>query len=156
MYEFDQANLMLAQTPAESTNPPPPGAGATPQLPGGGQLTGETAPGAPGTGTASRDPFGGMFFPLLLVLLITMITFTVLGQRRDRKKKAALLNSVKKHDRVQTVGGVIGSIVEVKTDTVVLKVDETSNTRITFARSAVQQVLDVGATGDKMEPPTIG
>ena len=157
MYEFDQANLMLAQTPAESTSPPPPGAGATPPPPGGGQpLTGATPPGGPAPGGASRDPFGGMFFPLLLVLLITMITFTVLGQRRDKKKRAALLHSVKKHDRVQTVGGVIGSIVEVKTDTVVLKVDETSNTRITFARSAVQQVLSGGANGDKIEPPTVG
>ncbi len=156
MYEFDQANLMLAQTPAESTSPPPPGAGATPPPPGGQPLTGATPPGGPAPGSASRDPFGGMFFPLLLVLLITMITFTVLGQRRDRKKRAALLHSVKKHDRVQTVGGVIGSIVEVKTDTVVLKVDETSNTRITFARSAVQQVLGGGANGDKIEPPTVG
>jgi len=152
MYEFDPANLMLAQTSGESASPPPPGAGATPPPPGGGQpLTGATPPGG-----ASRDPFGGMFFPLLLVLLITMITFTVLGQRRDKKKRAALLHSVKKHDRVQTVGGVIGSIVEVKTDTVVLKVDETSNTRITFARSAVQQVLSGGANGDKIEPPTVG
>ena len=134
MYEFDQANLMLAQTPAESASPPPPGAGATPPPPGGGQpLTGVTPAGGPGAGGASGDPFGGMFFPLLLELLITLITFTVLGQRRDRKKRAALLHSVKKHDRVQTVGGVIGSIVEVKTDTVVLKVDETSNTRITFS-----------------------
>ncbi len=156
MYEFDQANLMLAQTPAESASPPPPGAGATPPPPGGQPLTGATPPGGPAPGSASRDPFGGMFFPLLLVLLITMITFTVLGQRRDRKKRAALLDSVKKHDRVQTVGGVIGSIVEVKTDTVVLKVDETSNTRITFARSAVQQVLGGGANGDKIEPPTVG
>ncbi len=155
MYEFDPANLMLAQTSSESASPPPPGAGATPPSSGGGQpLTGAVPPGAPGTG--SRDPFGGMVFPLLLVLVITMFTFTVLGQRRDRKKKAALLQSVKKHDRVQTVGGVIGSIVEVKTDTVVLKVDETSNTRITFARSAVQQVLNGGTNGDKIEPPTVG
>ncbi len=156
MYEFDPANLMLAQTSSESASPPPPGAGATPPSSGGQPLTGAVPPGAPGAGTGSRDPFGGMFFPLLLVLLITMITFTVLGQRRDKKKRAALLHSVKKHDRVQTVGGVIGSIVEVKTDTVVLKVDETSNTRITFARSAVQQVLNGGANGDKIEPPTVG
>ena len=157
MYEFDQAILMLAQTPAESASPPPPGAGATPPPPGGGQpLTGATPPGGAGAGGASRDPFGGMFFPLLLVLLITMITFTVLGQRRDRKKRQALLTSVKKHDRVQTVGGVIGSIVEVKTDTVVLKVDETSNTRITFARSSIQQVLTGGAGGDDLETPTAG
>ncbi len=42
---------------------------------------------------------------------------------------------------MQTVGGVIGAIVEIKPDFVVLKVDESSNTRITFARSSVQQVL---------------
>lgn len=152
MHEFDPAILILAQTPGQS-QPPPPGAGATPTGEG---LPVTGAPPAPGTAAPARDPFGGMFFPLLLVLLITMITFTVLGQRRDRKKRQALLHSVKKHDRVQTVGGVIGSIVEVKPDTVVLKVDETSNTRITFARSAIQQLLTGGAGGDKMEPPTAG
>ncbi len=156
MYEFDQANLMLAQTPAESANTPPADAGAAPLGIGGQTITGETPPGGTAAGGAAPGPFGGPVFPLLLVVLITMIMFTVLGQRRDRKKRAALLGSVKKHDRVQTVGGVIGSIVEVKTDTVVLKVDETSNTRITFARSAVQQVLGGGANGDKIEPPTVG
>ncbi len=150
MYEFDPANLILAQTSGDSATPPPPG--------GGQPLTGATPPGGQGAGAgaASRDPFGGMLFPLLLVVIITMITFTVLGQRRDRKKRQALLTSVKKHDRVQTVGGVIGSIVEVKTDTVVLKVDETSNTRITFARSSIQQVLTGGADGDNLETPTAG
>ena len=49
---------------------------------------------------------------------------------------------MKKHDRVRTIGGVIGAIVEVKSDTVVLKVDESSNTRMTFSRDAVQQVLE--------------
>jgi hypothetical protein len=37
--------------------------------------------------------------------------------------------------------------VEVKPDTIVLKVDESSNTRITFARSAVQHILQ--SKGDK-------
>jgi preprotein translocase subunit YajC len=37
---------------------------------------------------------------------------------------------------------VIGSVVELDADTVVLKVDESSNTRMTFARDAVQQVLE--------------
>ncbi len=85
------------------------------------------------------------WFPLLIFVFVAMILFSFLGQRRDRKKKQAMINAVKKHDRVQTVGGVIGSVVELKPDTVVLKVDETSNTRITFARSAIQQVLTVSS-----------
>ena len=52
-----------------------------------------------------------------------------------------MLNAIKKHDKVQTIGGVLGAVVEIKPDTVVLKVDESSNTRITFARSSIQQVL---------------
>jgi preprotein translocase subunit YajC len=45
---------------------------------------------------------------------------------------------------------VIGAIVEVKPETVVLKVDENSNTRITFAKSAIVAVLNA-AEGDKAE-----
>jgi preprotein translocase subunit YajC len=71
-----------------------------------------------------------------------MILFSVFGQRKERKKREALLSSVKKHDRIRTIGGVIGSVVELNTDTVVLKVDESSNTRMTFGRDAVQQVLE--------------
>ena len=47
---------------------------------------------------------------------------------------------------VFAVGGVIGAVVEVKPDTVVLKVDESSNTRMTFSRDAIQQIIDVDTT----------
>ena len=77
----------------------------------------------------------------MLLILVGMIVFSMMGQRRERKRREAMISAIKKHDRVQTVGGVIGSVVEVKPDYIVLKVDESSNTRITFARSAIQQVL---------------
>ena len=41
-------------------------------------------------------------------------------------------------------------VVEIKNDRVILKVDEASNTRMTFARSAVQQVLS-GDAEDKVD-----
>ena len=81
----------------------------------------------------------------MLALIVGMFAFSMIGNRREKKKRQDILGSIKKHDRVQTVGGVIGSIVEVKSDQVVLKVDESSNTRITFSRSAVQQVLSTKA-----------
>lgn len=129
--------LTLAQADGPAV-PPPPGEG----------LPLESAPAGAQPASPSRDPFGGQFFIVLVLLLVAMILFTVMGQRRDRKKRQALLGSVKKHDRVQTVGGVIGSIIEVKPDTVVLKVDESSNTKITFARSAIQQVLTSTDSGE--------
>jgi preprotein translocase subunit YajC len=145
---MDHIELLLAQAP-------PAGAGAVPAAPGEPGLTG--AESLPGGAPPQRgaDPFGG-FFPLLMVLLVAMILLPLIGQRRDKQRRQAHLAAIKKHDRVQTIGGVIGSIVEIKPDTVVLKVDETSNTRITFARSAIQQVLtsapDAPQTEARAEP----
>jgi preprotein translocase subunit YajC len=114
------------------------------QLPGqdgAAPVAGEGAGAAP---PPRSDPFGSEMFLLLFGLLALMLVWSMLGQRRDRKKRDAMLSAIKKHDRVQTLGGIIGSIVEIRKDVVVLKVDESSNTRITFARSAVQQVLSHG------------
>ena len=51
---------------------------------------------------------------------------------------------MKRGDRVQTVGGEIGTVVDLTESEMTLRVDETSNTRIRFARSAIQQVLKEG------------
>jgi preprotein translocase subunit YajC len=131
MFEFDHSlmTLTLAQD------------GAAPSIPGEARTT---SPGSPGNGTEGGSPpglFGPNFILLLFLGITLMIVFSILGQRREKKRREAMIGAIKKHDKVQTIGGVIGSIVELKPDFVVLKVDESSNTRITFARSAVQQVI---------------
>ncbi len=103
--------------------------------------------GGGGAGGAAASPFGGPFLFLMLGVVVLMVIMSMTGGRREKKKREALLNSIKKHDKVQTVGGVIGAIVEIKPDLVVLKVDESSNTRITFARSSIQQVLSASDEG---------
>ena len=92
---------------------------------------------APATGPAG----GSGFLIMMMVLLGTMVLFSVMSGRREKKKRAELMGSIKKHDKVMTVGGVLGTVVEMKDDAVVLKVDETSNTRITFSKSAISQVM---------------
>jgi preprotein translocase subunit YajC len=141
---FDCDIQVLTPFLAQAEGPPAPGGGAT--APVEGQPGGTPPKGGPGGSPRA----GGMdfLFPMLLLFLVMMILFTVLGQRREKKKRQTLLGSIKKHDRVQTVGGVIGSIVEIKPDTVVLKVDESSNIRMTFARSAIQHVLTNGPEDD--------
>jgi len=112
-----------------------------------GTVDGGRANGASGTGTTgppTSNPFSS-FLPLMLVAVVLMLGFSMFGQRKEKKKREQMISAVKKHDRVQTVGGVLGSVVEVKPEQVVLKVDESSNTRITFAKSAIQQVLNVSA-----------
>ena len=105
---------------------------------------GTGTPGQGAQGTQGSNPFSSLL-PIMLVAVVLMLVFSMFGQRKEKKKREQMINAVKKHDRVQTVGGVLGSIVEVKPEQIVLKVDESSNTRITFARSAIQQVLSSSA-----------
>ena len=157
MFDLNAQNLILAQD-----NQAPTGAGEEilPPLPGettgGDGITSVTG----GSGGATSDRGGGLFnsgFMVVLVMMfLAMIIFSFMGQRRDRKKSEAMISAVKKHDKVQTVGGRIGSVVEVKTDTIVLKVDESANTRITFARSSIQQVLTSATDGTSPEDGASG
>ncbi len=95
------------------------------------------------TGAAPAGGGGGDLFPILMLgFIVVLLMLTILGPRKEKKRRAEMMAALRKHDRVQTIGGVIGSIVEIKSDEIVLKVDESSNTRITFAKSAVQQVLE--------------
>ena len=128
--------------------------GAAPALPG------EAAPPASGDGTGANGtspspggPMGPDFLLILVLIVGVFIIFSLFGSRKQKKQREHMLSAIKKHDTVQTIGGVIGSIVEVKNDQVVLKVDESSNTRITFARSAIQQVLNSDTKNPV--PPTI-
>jgi preprotein translocase subunit YajC len=96
---------------------------------------------APGAGAKpSGDAFFGFMLPLLLFIgAFYLIMFR--GQRKERKKHADLLSSLKRNDRVQTIGGVLGTVVEVREHEVVLKVDETSNVKMRFNRGAIKEVL---------------
>ncbi|MEY3024658.1 MAG: Preprotein translocase subunit [Planctomycetota bacterium] len=76
------------------------------------------APGAPG-GAAPADPGFNMLL-FILPVLVLMVVFSAIAQRKEKKRREALLSAVKKHDRVLTSGGIIGSVVEASADTVVL------------------------------------
>lgn len=157
MFDINSQNLILAQdiqAPAgdgEEILPPLPGETTT----GDGTLSMQGGSGGT-TGNGGGGLFNSGFMVVLVMMFLAMIVFSFMGQRRDRKKREAMISAVKKHDKVQTVGGLIGSVVEVKTDTVVLKVDESANTRITFARSSIQQVLTSASSGTSPEDGASG
>jgi len=130
--------LLLAQNDAP---PPSIGAPTADQTAGeGSSLNDPNAGGAAGGGGAGGSPFGPGFIMLLAVMLL--FVFLMGGGRREKKKRAAMIAAMGKGDKVQTIGGIRGTVVEVKDDEVVLKVDENANTRLRFATSAVQSVLE--------------
>jgi preprotein translocase subunit YajC len=91
--------------------------------------------------TAQSASGGNQFMIMMVVLLGAMILFSFINARREKKKRSDLLGNIKKHDKVLTIGGIVGTVVELKDDSLILKVDETSNTRITFTKSSISQVI---------------
>ncbi len=106
--------------------------------------SGTATQGVDGTPTPGTEvvegPLGGNFFTMLMLLLVGMIVFSMFSGRKQKKRRASMLDSLQKRDTVLTRGGVFGTIVEIKPDRVVLKIDESSNTRITVLRDSIEQV----------------
>lgn len=106
---------------------------------------------AQATSTQPAPP--GLGFQLMPFLLIGLVIYFLMyrPQKREREQHRRMLDAMKKNDRVLTIGGMMGVVVSLKDDEVVLKVDESNNTRITFVRSAIKSVLSAGAPDEKRE-----
>lgn len=89
---------------------------------------------------AGGDIFWSQMFPLILMLGVFWY-FLWRSQKRERQKFEQMLSTLKRNDRVITIGGLYGTVVEVRDNEVVLKVDESNNTKIRFTRSAIKEVL---------------
>ncbi|MEM9417822.1 MAG: preprotein translocase subunit YajC [Planctomycetota bacterium] len=100
----------------------------------------EPGVGPDGGATTGANPFGGGFITLMILMFGLMILFTMGGNRKEKKRRAQLLADLSKGAKVQTVGGVIGKVVEVRDDEVLVKVDENTNTSMRFAKSAINSV----------------
>jgi len=86
------------------------------------------------------DFFATPMFPLLLGIIVLYV-FMFRSKKNQEKKVQEARESMKKGDEVQTIGGILGKIVEVRDAKVLLKVDENSNTKIWFSRNAIHRVI---------------
>ena len=88
-------------------------------------------------GTQKRNPFGGtqLIFLALMFVLMYMILFR--GPRKKQQQHKQMVQSLAKNDRIQTIGGIIGTVVDIKEDEITLKIDESNNTKIKILRSAI-------------------
>lgn len=106
-------------------------------------LTMAQTPAAPQSGS------GVNFF--FLAMMGAMVVFMLLSSRsrrkREQREKDEMYASMAKNHRVQTVGGIIGTVYAVKDDEVILKVDESTNTKMTFLKTAVQKILSDEPSG---------
>ncbi len=149
MIESMFIDLAFAKVSAGSTYVATPSTGAGRASAGAGATEG--ADGKPDSG-AGPAGFSPDFFMVIMLVIIAMIGFSFMSQRKQKKRQQAMLDGVGKRAVVQTIGGIIGTVVDIRGDRIVLSVHEGSNSRLTVARSAIQQTLEpVEATDDDNE-----
>lgn len=108
--------------------------------PGGSPSSG--TPGTPASGTAPASGGGGPSMMLILAIpLIFLVLMSFMMNKKEKKKRQSLMDAVKRNDRVLTIGGIIGTVVEIRDDEIVLRVDDNTKTKISFSKASVQQVI---------------
>ena len=74
------------------------------------------------------------------ILMVALLYFLLLRpQKQEQKRRKAMLDSLKKGDRVVTIGGLLGRITEIQERIVKLRVAE--HVEIEMARSAINNNL---------------
>ena len=104
-------------------------------------------PGQPAPPSSGMESFfRGPLVPLLLFIVV-FFWWTTRSRSKERQKFQTMLDSLKRNDRVQTIGGVLGTVVETRGNEVILKVDETSNVKMRFSRSAIKELISDAPDG---------
>ena len=137
---------------AQESQPAPKGTGEvlTPDTdqPGPTGQTGEGATTQPGEGQQQpRGLFGGgSFIWIMLGGFLLLYFWMSRGRRKKETKRKEMLSNLKKGDKITSIGGVVGSVIEVRDDEVTVKVDENNNVRMRFARWAIRGIGEEAKT----------
>lgn len=109
----------------------------------------ETATTTADPNTAAGDPTGGLISMVVTMGLIFAVMYFMMirPQRKKEKKAKEMLAALKVSDRVCTIGGVYGTIVSIKDETITLSVGQ-DNVKLVFARWAIRNVEDVSVEND--------
>ena len=112
------------------------------------QTTNTTAPAPGGTPAPEQGALGGLMGMLPMILIIAAMFYLMWrGQAKERKKREAMLSSIKAGDRIVTIGGMYGTVVEVKNEGFIIKIAD--NVKIEVTKSAVGSVVTTGETAAK-------
>jgi preprotein translocase subunit YajC len=127
---------ILAQTAPVVAPPPAPSNTQTTAV------TGQSSAAAPPASQPKEPPpfLSNQMIPLILGIAV-LYFFVFRNKRGTDKKRTDMLSQLKRGDRIQTIGGILGTVIEARESDVLVKVDESSNTKIRFTRNAIHRVV---------------
>ncbi len=95
------------------------------------------------TATAGQGQGGLLGLILPFVLMFAIFYFLLIRpQQKKQKQRTSMLNALDKGDKVVTIGGLHGTIVDITDDIVILRVNDV--TKLTFDRSAISGKVTTG------------
>ena len=116
----------------------------------------ETAAGAAAAGTAAGEaapevsPVAallGTFLPMILIVVVFYF-FLIRPQRKKDKKVKEMLAALKVGDRVCTIGGIYGTITNIRDENTVTLAIGPQDVPVVFARWAIRNVEEISVEND--------
>ena len=104
-------------------------------------LLAQTTQGTNPSTAAPPSLLQGPMLPLLLGVAV-LYFFVFRAKRNQDKARTQQLEKLKPGQRIQTIGGILGTITQVNDKEITVKVDETNNVKIKFTRNAIHRVQD--------------
>ncbi|OGX28344.1 MAG: preprotein translocase subunit YajC [Omnitrophica WOR_2 bacterium RIFCSPHIGHO2_02_FULL_67_20] len=91
----------------------------------------------PGASTGSPGPLAMLVPFAMMFLIFYMLVFR--PQTKARQEHERMVKNLKKHDEVVTTGGMFGTVVNVRPESITLRVDE--NVRIEVEPAAIARLV---------------
>jgi preprotein translocase subunit YajC len=98
---------------------------------------------------AQEGPNGSIWqllLPFLPIIPLYYFLF-IMPQQQQEKKRRAMIDGLKKNDKVLTTAGIYGTVMSVdpKSDKVVLRVDDERGIKLAFTRASVGRLIESSA-----------
>jgi preprotein translocase subunit YajC len=81
-----------------------------------------------------------MILPFV-IMIAAMYLIVFLPQKRKEKKTREMLNAIKVGDKVVSIGGIVGKVINIKDDEITIE-SAVERSRINFKKWAIREVLD--------------
>jgi len=75
--------------------------------------------------------------PLFVIMYLLMFR----GPKKKQQQHQKMVKALQKNDKVRTIGGILGTVIDVKDDEITLKIDESNNTKVRITPGAVSKVV---------------
>ncbi len=90
----------------------------------------------------AANNWNGLMFFLPIPFLVYFMIWR--PQQQQEKKRKAMIEALKKNDKIVTAGGIFGTVVSVDPggEKLVVRIDDDKGVKLTLARSSVTRVLE--------------